>query len=132
MEIINYIFYRLHEYYRNDLSIFNATQYLSLLEMAGLAFFVLTARAIFSPHENFIMDYIIENDISKIQLSTFAILMYAVISFANYQYYKPKVAHYQAKFKNANANKWFKLWMISIIGIFLIGFPILLLKWRQS
>lgn len=131
MEIINYIFYRLHKHYKKENPIFTAAIYISTLEIAMIFFVFMMYNAIFNHKRMLAKELFLRYDISQDEGKLYAIVFCIVLQLANYLYYKNRVKTYDAKFSNHPMNKWFKLWMLYIVGLFLFFFPILIFKLRQ-
>ena len=80
-----------------------------------------------NPFKQFLNNYNIDNNEGKLYTVVFCV----ILGLINYLYYKDRVKTYDAKFSNHPMNKWFKLWMLYIVGLFLFFFPILIFKLRQ-
>ncbi len=59
-----------------------------------------------------------------------ALVFYFVLLFSNYLYHRKRIEEYERRFAGHPMNKWFKLWMLYFIALFLMGFPLLLFKIR--
>jgi hypothetical protein len=129
--VINYIFYRLYKHYKKENPIFTAAIYISILEIALLYFIFMMYNGIFYPERILGKELLIKLDVSQGEGKFYAVTFYVVLQLVNYLYYKNRVKTYESKFSNHPMNKWFKLWMLYIIGLFLFFFPILIFKLRQ-
>ena len=131
MEVINYIFYRLYKHYNKENPIFTASIYISALEIIMIYFVFMMYNAIFY-HKSLIgRDFFLKFGISQEEGKLYALLFYVILQLANYLYYKDKIKNYDIRFANHPMNKWFKLWMLYFIGLFLFFFPILIFMLRK-
>ena len=131
MDVINYIFYRLYKHYKNDNPLSTAVLYLSMLELFIIYFIILMFNAIIFPEKiifkEIFFDFGISQNLAKISAIVFAFTLKGI----NYLYYKSRVRKYETKFANHPINKWFKVWMLYIVSLFLFFFPILIFKLRH-
>jgi hypothetical protein len=131
MEVINYIFYRLYKHYNKEYPKFTAAIYISAIEIAMIFFIFMLYNAIFYHKRLLAKEIFLKYNISQGDGKLYAILFCIVLQLANYLYYKNRVKGYETKFANHPMNKWFKLWMLYFIGLFLFFFPILIFMLRK-
>ena len=131
MEIINYIFYRLYKHYNKENPIFTAAIYISVFEGLLLYFLIMMYNAIFY-HERILgKEFFLKFGISQKEGKLYSILFFVVLQLINYLYYKNRVKNYEVRFTNHPMNKWFKMWMLYVVGLFLFFFPILIFMLRK-
>lgn len=131
MEIINYIFYRLYKHYTKEFPVFTASIYISALEIGLIYFAFMMYNAIFYPKKILAQEIIYKYGINQNEGKLYVVIFCIILHLANYFYYRNRITLYESKFSNYPLNKWFKLWMLYLIGLFLFLFPILIFKLRQ-
>lgn len=130
MQKINYIFYRLYKHYNKENPIFTAAIYITMFEILIIYFVFMMFNAVFYPERRFGEELSLKyhvHDNGKL----FALTLYFILHLINYLIYRKKVEQYEIRFANHPMNKWFKLWMLYFLGLFLFFFPILVFKIRQ-
>ena len=128
---INFIFYRLYKHYNKEYPIFTAAIYISALEILMIYFIFMMFNAVFF-HENLLgKEMFLKYGISQSAGKLYAVIFYVLLHLSNYLYYRNRVKSYDTRFANHPMNKWFKLWMLYFIGLFLFFFPILIFMLRK-
>ena len=131
MAVINYIFYRLYKHYNKENPVFTSAIYISALEIMIIYFIFMMYNAVFYHKSLLGKDLFLKLGINQADGKIYAILFYVILQLANYLYYKNRVKGYETRFANHPMNKWFKLWMLYFIGLFLFFFPILIFMLRK-
>lgn len=88
-------------------------------------------NAVICPTENPFKEFLLVYNINQSVGKLFAAIFCIILGVVNYFYYKNRVKTYETRFANHPMNKWFKLWMLYFIGLFLFFFPILIFMLRK-
>lgn len=131
MEIINYIFYRLFKHYKKENPVFTAAIYITIIQISIIYFIFMMYNALFYPHRMLGKELFFKNEIFQTIGKIFTLIFYVLLQLINFLYYKNKMKDFEIKFSNHPMNKWFKLWMLYLVCLFLLFFPILVFKIRH-
>lgn len=131
MEVINYIFYRLYKHYKKDNTVYTAAMYITMFEIMMIYFIYMMYNAVICPTKNPFKEFLVNYNINQSEGKLFTVIFCVILGVANYLYYRNRVKGYETRFANHPMNKWFKLWMLYFIGLFLFFFPIMIFMLRK-